>query len=119
MKILLIFFALLLLCVSVNAVYVPPPDTFMWMGTPMDLINATPLNPGEYYFVDYYLYINYGMLKCNLLYMDFAGNCYAVNTPLSNYFMKRIPPVGGKYRNVGGDNTMIGGGIPDFVEITT
>jgi hypothetical protein len=89
------------------------------MGTPMDLINATPLNPGEYYFVDYYLYVYSGNLQCALLYIDFAGNTYCINTPLSNYFMKRIPPVGGKYRNVGGDNTMIGGGKPVFVEVTT
>ena len=88
----------------------------------MDCPNATPLNPGEYYLVDEYVYIYssgsyYSTMNCALVFMDFGGNCESIATPLSNYFMKRLPAIGKKYTKSSGSNPFFGG-TEDYVPLT-
>jgi hypothetical protein len=71
----------------------------IWKSDPFDAFNATPLNPYEYYLVDEYLYINpeSGYLRLIYVYMGFDGIVNYAVAPMSDYYMHRIPDVGGKY----------------------
>jgi len=97
---------LITLVLPAEAVYIPPQSTVLWAAPPMDCQNATPLNPGEYYLVDEYVYVYssgtyYSTMNCALVYIGFDGDCESVQTTLSDYFFKRLPSIGGKYIKTG------------------
>lgn len=95
---------ILVLITGCSAVIVAPSYDYysagvVWKSDPFDAYNATPLKQGEYYLVDEYIYINpkSGYLHMIYAFMGYDGLVYYTDAPMSDYYMHRIPDVGGKY----------------------
>jgi hypothetical protein len=96
--------AIVLLITPCSAIVVPSHrdyynPTLIWKSEPFDAYNATPLNSGEYYLVDEYLFIypDGGDLRLNYVFMSWNGEVYCARARMVDYYMNRIPDVGGKY----------------------